>query len=155
MFQICPSLGYMIMDEASANLFGRRLIRDYFYKTMPEHIRLDFSAKFNLDADYIKENIYKKNAPNAFLGEFSKIIFDHQENEYINSLLLEGVKEFFEYRIKTFEKYKSVPVFFIGSIGYIFQNLIKQVAAENEIIFGGSIQRPIDQLIHYHRNSLN
>ena len=46
MHQICPSLGYMVMDEASANLFGRRLLRDYFYKTMPENIRTDFASQF-------------------------------------------------------------------------------------------------------------
>ena len=31
-----PSLGYVLMDEASGNYFGKRLIRDYFYGMMPK-----------------------------------------------------------------------------------------------------------------------
>jgi N-acetylglucosamine kinase-like BadF-type ATPase len=154
MFQICPSLGYMIMDEASANLFGRRLIRDYFYKQMPEEIYVDFGKKFNLDADVVKENIYKKEAPNSYLGEFSTIMFDHKESKYIQELLKEGFREFYKFRVKTFTQYKKVPVFFIGSIAYYFQDLLKEVALEFETQFGGSVQRPIDNLISYHQKML-
>ena len=32
------SLGYTLMDEASGNYFGKRLIRDYFYKKMPSEL---------------------------------------------------------------------------------------------------------------------
>ena len=32
------SLGYILMDEASGNYFGKRLIRDYFYKKMPKEL---------------------------------------------------------------------------------------------------------------------
>ncbi len=152
--QICPSLGYMIMDEASANIFGRRLIRDYYYKQMPENIYSDFGSKFNLNADIIKENIYKKEAPNAYLGEFSTIMFDHKDSDYIKELLREGFREFYKYRVLTFEKATQVPVYFIGSIAYYFSDLLKEIAEENEIQYKESIHRPIEKLIQYHQTHL-
>lgn len=154
MHQICPSLGYMVMDEASANLFGRRLLRDYFYQQMPNEIRSDFESKFNLDADIIKENMYKKDAPNAYLGDFSKIMFDHKNTEYIINLVKDGFREFYKYRIMTFEKAQQVPVFFIGSIAYFFSDLLEEIAEELEVQYKGSIQRPIENLIHYHQTLL-
>ena len=41
------SLGYILMDEASGNYFGKRLLRDYYYKRMPP----DIAAKFEKDFD--------------------------------------------------------------------------------------------------------
>lgn len=154
MHQFCPSLGYMIMDEASANLFGRRLIRDYYYKQMPENIYNDFGSKFNLDADVIKENIYKKEAPNAYLGEFSTIMFDHKDSDYIKELLREGFREFYKYRVLTFEKATQVPVYFIGSIAFYFSDLLNEVAEKFGIQYRESIQRPIENLIQYHQTHL-
>jgi len=39
------SLGYSLMDEASGNYFGKRLIRDYFYKKMPSQLSQEFENK--------------------------------------------------------------------------------------------------------------
>lgn len=33
------SLGYILMDEASGNYFGKRLIRDYYYNKMPKKLK--------------------------------------------------------------------------------------------------------------------
>lgn len=151
MHQISPSLGYMIMDEASANLFGRRLLRDYFYKKMPQNIQIDFETKFHLDVDVIKESMYKKDAPNAYLGEFSKIMFDHKNTPYIKELVKEGLREFFKYRIMTYEKAQQVPVFFVGSIAFFFSGIIDEIAQEYDVQYKKSIQRPIENLIQYHQ----
>ena len=36
--QKVTSLGYILMDDASGNYFGRQLIRDYFFEKMPSYI---------------------------------------------------------------------------------------------------------------------
>src|SRR5690606_9506578 len=60
---VVASLGFMLMDEASGNYFGKRLIRDYYYKRMPPDLALKFSAAYHLDSDEIKKNLYKKENP--------------------------------------------------------------------------------------------
>lgn len=152
MFQNVVSLGYMLMDEASANYFGKRLVRDYYYKKMPQKISEDFSSKFDLDPDIIKHNIYKEETPNTYLGEFAKIMFDHKEHPYIHKILEEGFREFYDLRVLSYPKAKEVPVYFIGSIAYYFQPILEKVAAELGITFGGTVQRPIDDLINYHKS---
>src|SRR5699024_5728760 len=42
-----PSLGYLIMDEASGCYFGKHLLSDYFYKRMPLNIAQKFKSEFD------------------------------------------------------------------------------------------------------------
>lgn len=145
------SLGYMLMDEASANYFGKQLIRDYFYHRMPEEIAFAFENKFNLNPDEIKRNLYKESTPNSYLGEFATILFDFKESEYVRNMLKSGFKEFYDCRVLCYEKKQDVPIYFIGSIAFFFEDILKDVAQELNLTFGGVVQRPIDGLIKYHR----
>lgn len=149
-----PSLGYTLMDEASGNYFGKKLIRDYFYKKMPEHLRQEFANKFDLSADSVKENIYKKENPNAYLARFAEFIFRNERNEYFNTVLKKGMKDFFKNRIKTYDNHQDVPVHFVGSIAYFSSDIIYKMAKKYNVTVGNIVRRPIDGLIEYHQRQL-
>ncbi|MCK5816189.1 MAG: N-acetylglucosamine kinase, partial [Flavobacteriaceae bacterium] len=148
------SLGYSLMDEASGNYFGKKLINDYFYHKMPEELRIKFSEMFDLDPDSIKENIYKKENPNVYLAKFAEFIFRNERNDYFISVIKKGVDEFFENRICSYEKYQEVPVHFVGSIAYFSSDVIKMVAKKYNVTVGNIVRRPIDGLIDYHKRKL-
>ena len=151
---IIPSLGYILMDEASGNYFGKKLIRDYYYKKMPKDLRLKFASEYNLDADEIKLNIYKKENPNTYLANFAEFMFKSERNEYFASVLKKGIKDFFKNRIKPYDNYQEVPVHFVGSIAYFSSDIINQVAKKYDVKIGNIVRRPIDGLIEYHKNKL-
>ena len=48
------------MDDGSGNRFGRHLIRGYYFNSMPAELAKEFEEEYNVDADYIKHNLYKK-----------------------------------------------------------------------------------------------
>ena len=154
MHQNVPSLGYILMDEASGNYFGKKLLIDYYYKKMPEYIAKDFEQKYDLTADNIKRHLYQKDAPNAYLGQFAEFMFNYTDDPYMHDLIKEGFKEFFEKRVKPYEK-KEVPVYFIGSIAYFFRPVLEEVAKEYGYKIAGVIRRPIDNLIEYHKKKLH
>jgi len=151
---VVPSLGYILMDEASGNYFGKKLIRDYFYKKMPENLRNKFSTDFDLDPDTIKLNLYKKDNPNAYLASFAEFIFRNERNDYFNFVIHKGIKDFFKNKIRVFENHKKVPVHFVGSIAYFSSDIIRKVAKKHNVTIGNIIRRPIDGLIEYHRKQL-
>ena len=151
---VVPSLGYILMDEASGNYFGKKLIRDYFYKKMPENLRNKFSTDFDLDPDTIKLNLYKKDNPNAYLASFAEFIFRNERNDYFNFVIHKGIKDFFKNKIRVFENHKKVPVHFVGSIAYFSSDIIRKVAKKHDVTIGNIIRRPIDGLIEYHRKQL-
>lgn len=152
-----PSLGYILMDEASGNSFGRTLIRDYYYKRMPTNISAEFSKLYNLDADEIKTNVYQRPHPNAYLASFAEFIFkptNCADDPYFHSILKEGISEFIKCRILTFENAGDVPVHFVGSIAHFSKEIIKECFNENNLNLGNIVQRPIDGLIEYYRKRL-
>lgn len=148
------SLGWVIMDEASGNYFGKKLIRDYYYKMMPAEIATKFEEQFNLEDDYVKHELYQGDAPNTYLATHAKFMFEFKDHDYITGLIERGIDEFFRYRVLPYGKGKDTPIFFIGSVAFYFSHIIEKVAAKYNLTFGGAIQRPIDKMIEYHKNYL-
>jgi len=147
------SLGYMLMDEASGNYFGKRLIRDYYYKRMPPELAVKFEQSFNLDSDEIKKNLYKEENPNTYLASFAEFIFSNERNGYFYKLVHEGLQEFIHSRVLCFKQAQNVPIHFIGTIAFFSEDIIRAVAQPYQLEIGNIIRRPIDALLeHYRKN---
>jgi len=153
--QKISSLGFMLMDDASGNYYGKQLIRDYYFNKMPETIKLAFEHKFNLEADFIKYNLYKQANPSAYLASFAEFMFLNKESEYMGNIIKNGIRVFSENMILQFkEELKSVPVHFAGSIAFFAQDEIKEIAKEYGYTAGNFVRRPIDGLVDYHIKNL-
>ena len=155
MEMLAASLGYILMDEASGNYFGKKLIIDYYYNKMPSKIAKKFETEFDLDADYIKKNLYKEPNPNMYLASFAKFMFDFKEDKYIKRIIKKGFQEFFKYRILPYNKNAETPIYFIGSIAHYFRDILEKIAKKNDLVITDVIQRPIDNLLEYHKNNIN
>ncbi len=147
-----PSLGFTLMDEASGNYFGKRLIRDYFYNRMPAELAEEFEKRFDIDADIIKLNVYKKPNPNTYLAQFAEFIFTSEEvNGYFYKLISEGIIRFIDYRIMCYKEAQNVPIHFVGSIAHFSKDIIEDCMKRYQLELGNVIRRPIDGLIDYYR----
>jgi len=148
------SLGYILMDEASGNYFGKRLIRDYYYKRMPPEVAAEFEKRFDLSSDSIKENLYKKENPNTYLASFAEFIFTSERNGYFYKIITEGIQEFVETRVLCFPEAQNVPVHFIGSIAHFSEDIIRAAVWPYHLTVGNIVRRPIDGIIDYYRNDV-
>ncbi len=153
-FSNSVSLGYILMDEASGNYFGKRIIRDYFFDRMPKHMMKKLEKDYNLDPDFIKYNLYRQPNPNTYLATFAKFMFEYKTESYIQDLMRSGYEVFFQCRILPYKKGPEVPIYFIGSIAHYFSKLLDEVAASHGLKIAGIIQRPIDNLLEYHKERL-
>lgn len=148
--QKVQSLGYIAMDDCSGNRFGRHLLRGYYFNQMPSHLAVEFQEEYNLDADYIKHNLYKEPNPNAYLATFAKFLIKHKDDDFCKNLIQIELNDFVENYIKQFDNYNNVPVHFIGSIAFYLKHELKQKLEKNNIKLGNVLRRPIDGLIAYH-----
>lgn len=149
------SLGYTLMDEASGNFFGKRLIRDYFYKTMPENIAKSLESQYDMDPDNIKYHLYRQPNPNMYLASFAKFMFEFKDDKYIKSLIRAGLQRFFRFRVLPYNPTDITEIYFIGSIAFYFREILEGIAENNGLKIAGVIQRPIDNLIEFHKNNIN
>ncbi|WP_458626302.1 N-acetylglucosamine kinase [Winogradskyella sp. PC D3.3] len=154
--QRVASLGFILMDDASGNYFGKQLIRDYYFNKMPDTISVAFAHKHNLDADYIKYNLYKQTNPSAYLADHAEFMFINKDSEYISNIITKGIRLFAENMILQYkeELEAGIPVHFAGSIAYFGQEEIKQVAKEYGFKVGNFVRRPIEGLVDYHVKNL-
>jgi N-acetylglucosamine kinase-like BadF-type ATPase len=148
--QRVTSLGYILMDEASGNFYGKQLIRSYYFNTMPKSLADEFEKEYDLSPDSIKENIYRRENPNTYLATFSKFLIKHKDNELFQKIIKNGLERFINHQILQFDNAKQVPIHFIGSISFFLKEEIKQALEEKGLIMGRIVQRPIEELVKYH-----
>jgi N-acetylglucosamine kinase-like BadF-type ATPase len=143
-----PSLGYVVMDEGSGNYFGKKLLRGYFYKKMPEELRLSFGAAFNLKEKKVVDKLYKSATPNKYLAEFAKFMFENQEHPYMAKSLAKGMAKFIENHILHYrEELKTVPLHFVGSIAYHGKDFINSELSKKGLLAASFVRRPMENLI--------
>ena len=130
--QKVQSLGYIAMDDCSGNRFGRHLIRGYYFNKMPSDLAKEFEEEYNLEPDYIKQNLYKEANPNAYLATFAKFLIKHKNTDFCKKYIQMELDDFVENYIKQFDNYTEVPVHFIGSIAfYLKDELQEKLEKEN------------------------
>lgn len=148
-----PSLGYMLMDDASGNYFGRILLRDYFYNKMPKKLHDMFQDEFNLFPDDVKLNLYQKSHPNAYLAQFATFLIKHKKEVYCSQIINKGFSDFIENQITQHDRVYDLPIHFVGSISYLLQDELKKALKSFRLNTGNFIQKPINDLVNYHLNN--
>ena len=152
--QRVDSLGYVLMDEASGNFFGKQLIRSYYFNEMPSDLAKEFEKEYDLSPDTIKENIYRRENPNTYLASFSRFLIKHKDNSPFQEIIKNGLKRFINHQILQFENANKIPIHFIGSIAFFLEKEIKDALKNDNLKMGRIVQRPIDELVTYHKRLL-
>jgi N-acetylglucosamine kinase-like BadF-type ATPase len=153
-FQKVHSLGYVLMDYASGNYYGKYLIRAYYFNKMPKRLREEFTEKFDLSANTIKENLYRKENPNTYLASFAKFIINNKSDSYFKDIIEKGIRRFIDYQIMQYDNYKSVDIHYVGSIAYCLKEEITKVGNEYGLKTSKFVKKPIVGLVNYHKNLL-
>jgi len=148
------SLGYVIMDDASGNYYGKQLIKDYYFHHMPVEFAEAFEKKYDLSPDYIKENLYKKENPNTYLAEVGRFLIENKTSDYAQKVIKKGLRLFVENQILQFEESKTSPIYFVGSIAHFLHDEIVEVLDEYDLKLGKIVRHPILTLAHYHAKNI-
>ena len=144
------SLGYTLMDEASGNFFGKELIRSYYFNEMDSNIARAFEKEYDLNADVIKDNLYRKENPNAYLATFSKFLIENKDYNVFKEIIYKGLNRFIAHQIMQFKDCYHIPIHFVGSIAHYLKEEIRKSLTEKGLKMGNVVQRPIDNLVNYH-----
>ena len=150
--QKVTSLGYVLMDDASGNYFGRQLLRDFYFNKLSKDLANKFKAEFDLKAEIIKDSLYKKPNPNTYLAKFAKFLVENKDLEYSKNLIKKGFILFVENQIEQFDNHKNVELHFVGSIGYYLKDELKEVIDSKNLKLGKVLRRPIEGLVAYHQS---
>jgi len=145
-------LGYILGDEGSGAVMGRKLLGDYFKEVMPSELRQKFSVKYKLSREEALNRVYRSEKPNQFLAQFTPFLSENIENEYCQKFVKQNFTDFFERNVNKLPESQNIPIGFIGSVAFHFSQILKETA--DQFGFDRIIIRkaPIDGLEEYHAN---
>jgi glucosamine kinase len=144
------SLGYLFGDEGSGAYLGKLWLTEYLRGRMPDHLRQLFDRRYGYSLENILDSVYSKPHPNRFLSSFSIFLGDLKDDEFVKGLVIKNFHDFFIEQVTKYTDYKDQSLGVIGSVGYHFQDIFKQVAAEYHLRVTRIIQSPIEGLVEYH-----
>ena len=144
----CPSLGYILGDEGSGADIGKRLIKTFFYGTMPIELRSQFSGLIPFEKSTFLKKFRDHPTPNTYLGSFSSFCKDFPHHEFIQKLIKEAFWDFFVTRQEYFNH--DLPIHFAGSVANAFPEILKEALEPFNLTLGKIVEKPIDYLADYY-----
>lgn len=144
-----PPLGYILGDEGSSAVLGRRLVGDCLKNQLPEALRDEFLAEYQLTQEIILEKVYRQPLANRFLASLTPFLSKHKEVPEVHKLLVESFVDFFVRNVKQYRR-PWLPIHFVGSIANAFSAELKVAAESLGMELGTIIQSPIEGLVKYH-----
>ncbi len=147
-----PSLGFLIGDEGSGSALGKQLLRRFFMKKLPKDLQQDFVDAYHLTIEEAIKNMYHNPRANAYLAEFNKFVVQRKKHPYFQNMIFDEMKNFFEYQVLPYEEAREAEINFIGSIAFVYEDILRAAAAELNLTVGKIVQKPIESLVEYHQN---
>lgn len=148
------SLGYFFGDEGSGAFMGKNLISAFLHNELPAGLAKTLVDEFPMSKESILDAVYNKPAPSRFLASFSTFILAHKDDIFIRDLIMNNFRSFYKYQVACYPHHKEVPVNFVGSVAYHYQQFLHEVGTEFGTSVGRIIRAPIDGLVEYHMSEI-
>ena len=145
-----PSLGYMLGDEGSGTHIGKLLLKAILLGEADEELCKTFYDSFNLDFSKTLDKIYKEPNPNLFYSSLSPFAKKHIDNTFCTFIVKQSITMFIDRYISKYDDYQTLPISFIGSVAFHFQDILKAVLKEKQMTFGRILREPMKGLVEYH-----
>ncbi len=143
-------LGYVLGDEGSGAVLGRHLIGDVLKNQLPHELCDKFMDEYRLERSTILRRVYKEPAANRFLASVTPFLLKNIEEPAIHRLVLNEFKSFFVRNVAQYDRYRSLPVSFVGSIAYHYKNVLNEAADALDATIDTIIKTPIEGLVKFH-----
>lgn len=136
-----PALGYILGDEGSGAVLGKRLVSDIFKNQLGDELKELFMKEMEVTQADVIEHVYRQPFPNRYLAGLSRFCANHIDDPKIYQL----VYDHFDYFVKRIlPQYPKGPVGFVGSIAYYYQDVLRKVMADNGYEVGEILQSPME-----------
>jgi len=144
-------LGFILGDEGSGAVMGRKLLGDYFKEVMPLRLREEFTKRFELTREEALNRVYRTEKPNQFLAQFVPFLSEHTNSAYCQEFVQHNFMEFFERNVSKLPDYTNYSIGFIGSVAFHFSQILNNAASYFGFEEITIIKEPIDGLEKYHK----
>jgi len=147
-------LGFILGDEGSGAVLGKKLIGDVLKKQLPQSLIDDFFETYQTTAAGILENVYKKPFPSRYLAGFTKFLSKNIKHPEIEKIVTNSFRDFVTRNLLQYSEIRQTPIHFTGSIAFHFEAQLRKVIEEQNLMLGRIVQAPMEGLIKYHNRKI-
>ncbi len=141
-----PSLGYILGDEGSGTALGRKLLNHVLKGLLPGHLCTAFAEEYGISLQEVLDNIYCRPQAARYMAGFVPFLSKHREEPSIQDLLTEEFEKFFQKNvIRAYDT--TLPVHMVGSVAYVFKEVLTKVTTSLGLITGRILRRPLETLL--------
>lgn len=145
-----PALGYILGDEGSGAVLGKRFIHDLYGGILSDNIRETFEKETKLTLAEIIKRVYRQPMANRFLASLSEFITNHLDDSEVRGVVVQNFIDFLRYHISPYCR-QDLPVSFVGSVAWYYQDELHEAAERLGYKLGTVLKTPLAGLIRYHQ----
>jgi len=145
------SLGYLLGDEGSGSYIGKKIVRDFMRNRLEPELQQRFKERFAIENnEQIFHTLYTTQFPNRYLAGFCKFADEYVTHPYIKNKVRDSFRDFFKNLVSKYPDYKQYSFNCVGSVGYVFRDILEEVAVSYDMKVGRVIQSPMEDLVKFH-----
>ena len=144
-----PALGYILGDEGSGAVLGKRFLHDLYCGLLSEDLKAEFEKKTKLTLPEVINRVYRQPLANRFLASLTEFIHDHLSDPDVEDLVRQSFIDFIRIYIAPYE-HQYLPLSFVGSIAHYFTDQLSEAVESEEYTLGTILRNPIEGLVEYH-----
>ena len=158
-----PALGFILGDEGSGAVLGKRLVADLLKNQMGQDLKEKFLKQYEVTQADIIEHVYRQPFPNRYLAGMSKFCAENIDDERIYNLVYDHFNQFVVRNLRQYYETeqgiedletKNMPVGFVGSIAHYYRNVLTKVLDDQGFNIAQILQDPMEGLKDYHKNDV-
>lgn len=149
-FRKVRSGGFILGDEGGGAVLGKLFLADYLKGLVPGKVAEAFEASFDSSYSGIVQNVYRSQAPSAYLGSFAPFILSFYSSEpYIQSLVDSNFKSFINRALRAYDTARY-PLGITGGFAFACKDILERLCSEAGIRIGKIVAEPAQGLAEYH-----
>lgn len=145
-------LGWILGDEGSGAVLGRRLVGDVLKEQFSPALCQAFANETGLTRTDIISKVYKQAMPNRFLASLVPFLNRHREETEIQEFLINEFRNFFRRNVASYKR-PDLPVSFVGGVAHSYCNELSEAARIEGFTLGRILQKPIEGIVDYILNT--
>ena len=141
-----PPLGYILGDEGSGAVLGRKLINAIFKGHID--LKAELLEALGMSYEQLIHRIYREERANRFLASLAPFIHQHLSHPHVEELVVESFCEFIRKNLHAYPA--NLDVGFVGGVAAHFEAQLRTALHKEGYTLGKIMESPAAGLLSYH-----
>ncbi|MDO4462182.1 MAG: ATPase [Bacteroidia bacterium] len=137
-------LGYILGDEGSGAVLGKRLVANWYKGLLSEDIAEKLQEYVGLSYSEVMAKIYKEPGANKYLASMTRFMSANREHRDIQDIIKSAFRDFVERNLMQYDGVEKMQINFVGSIAYYFRGEMEDVLRERGLELGVVKREPLE-----------